>query len=81
MEIIHWISILIEALIALLGIKLVTQGKPFGWGIFITFGIYVFYDIARYINLSISQDLLYISFFIASLSALWAVWSLTKKRR
>lgn len=78
-EMLHWASIVLEAVIALLGIKLVSQQKSYGWGIFITFTIYVFYDISKYLSLDISPNLLYIFFFVASISAFLAVWNLVKK--
>jgi hypothetical protein len=73
----QYISIVIEALIAMLGIMIALQKKKtYGWGIFLTFGIYVFYDFARLISLNISSNILYWSFFVATVSALWAVVSI-----
>jgi hypothetical protein len=80
MEIIHWFSIFLEGLICLMGLRLVSKKKNFGWGIFITFGIYVFYDLSKYLNLRIGPDLLYLLFFIASISAFIFVWQLSKKK-
>lgn len=80
MVILHYFSIIIELLVALLGLK-IYFGKKKGYGLafFITFGIYVFYDLARLLAWSISTNILYFSFFIASVSALFAVWSVSKK--
>lgn len=78
---IQYISIFIELLVAVAGLFIVfNKKKSYGWGFFITFGIYVFYDIVRLLNLSISNNLLYFSFFIASLSALWTVWEVYKRK-
>jgi hypothetical protein len=79
MELLHWASIALEAVIALIGANIaLVKKRAFGWGFFVTFAIYVFYDLAKYYSLDISSDLLYVIFFIATLSALWAVWQLHK---
>ncbi len=61
--------------------KALVQKKKYGYGIFLTFAIYVFYDLAKLVNYSINSDILYGIFFIASLSALWAVWMIYKEKR
>ncbi len=77
--IIQYISIFIELLIAILGLLIVFHKKKiYGWGIFLTFGIYVFYDLAKLLGWNISDTLLYGSFFVASVSALWAVFEIYK---
>lgn len=77
--IIQYISIFIEAIVAIIGLLIVINKKKiYGWGIFLTFGIYVFYDIARLVELNIPETILYISFFIASISALWVVFTIYK---
>jgi hypothetical protein len=63
-----------------MGVGLILRKKAFGWGILITFGIYTFYDMAKYVPLPISQNLLYLLFFIASVSAFWAVWKISKNK-
>lgn len=77
MELLHWLSIFIEAIVAILGLKLALNKKVYGWGILTTFSIYVFYDLAKYFSLDISSGFLYFVFFIASVSALLTVWKLT----
>lgn len=78
---IQYISILIELLISILGFLIVFKKKKiYGWGIFLTFGIYVFYDFAKLMSWSISDNILYGSFFIATISALWAVFSIYKEK-
>lgn len=80
--VIQYISILIEVLIAILGLLIVFKRKKiYGWGIFLTFGIYVFYDFAGVMNWTLFGNLLYGSFFIATISALWAVFSIYKEGR
>ncbi len=79
---IQYVSIVIEAFIAILGLLITLQKKrTYGWGIFLTFGIYVFYDFAGLINLNVSSNILYGSFFVATVSALWAVFSIYKEGR
>jgi hypothetical protein len=78
---IQYISIFIELLVAIVGIFIVfNKKKTYGWGFFTTFGIYVFYDIARLLSWNISDNILYVSFFIASLSAFWTVWEVYKRK-
>jgi hypothetical protein len=81
MGLLHWISILLEIGVSLLGIKLILRKKAYGWGILITFGIYTFYDIAKYASFPISSDVLYFLFFIASVSIFWAVWQISKNKK
>lgn len=69
------VSIAIELIVVALGIVLAVQKKKiFGWFIALTFGIYFFYDLFRFLDAGISPDLLSIIFFIASISILCAVW-------
>jgi hypothetical protein len=71
---IQYISITIEFLIAVMGLLIVFQRKKiYGWGIFVTFGIYVFYDLVRLMDIQLSNELMYGLFFIATASAFWAV--------
>jgi hypothetical protein len=77
---IQYVSIIIELAISILGLLIVFQKKKiYGWGIFLTFLIYVFYDFARVVNWSSSPNLLYGSFFIATVSAFWFVFNVYKE--
>lgn len=77
----QYLSIVIEVLIAVLALMILfKKKKQYGLCFAITFGIYVFYDLARLMAWNISANLLYISFFIASVSALWGMWELYKKK-
>jgi len=80
MEFLQHVSILIELVIASLGIAMIYKKKNYGWFFLITFGIYVFYDLAKMIGFSINQDILYISFFTATLSALILAWRIYEKK-
>lgn len=76
---IQYISIFLEVLIAIIGIMIYLKKKQiYGLGFFATFGIYVFYDLSKLLGWDISNNILYTLFFIASLSALLAVWRIYK---
>jgi hypothetical protein len=70
----QYIAIVLEGVIAATGLFLaVGKKRSFGYGIFLTFAIYVFYDLARLVPIEISNSTLYPIFFVATLSILWAV--------
>jgi hypothetical protein len=69
------VSILIEAAIVVIACLLGARRRmKWGWFLAATFAIYVLYDTARLLALDISPDILAVVFFIASVSALCAVW-------
>lgn len=79
MEILHLFSIIIEAIIVLIAITMALAKKhSFGWGFALTFGIYVFYDLVQYLNWQTDQNILRGLFFVATVSAFWAIWSVYK---
>lgn len=81
-ENLQYVSIAVEALIAVMGVMLaVKKGKVYGWGLSLTFGIYVFYDIVRLAGIAVSELILYPMFLVATLSALWAVWKMLKSKK
>jgi len=81
LENLQYMSIFIEAIIAILGLLIVFQKrKNYGYGIFITFAIYVYYDFAKLAKYQISDNVLYVMFFIATISMLFVVWNLYKKK-
>jgi len=80
MEFLQYISILIELAIAVLGLVMISKKKIYGWFFLITFGIYVFYDFIKLQGISVGSDVLYVSFFIATLSALILAWKVYKKK-
>jgi hypothetical protein len=78
----QYVAIVIEGAIAATGLFLaVGKKKSFGYGIFLTFAIYVFYDLARLVPIEISNSTLYPIFFVATLSILWAILKLYKETR
>ena len=77
MEWLHTLSILLEAVVAVLGVMIATsKKKTYGWGIALTFALYVVYDLANFLKLNTPG--LYAIFFIATASILWTVWQLYK---
>jgi hypothetical protein len=86
-NILHPISILFEFATAVLGVMLaVNKKKNYGWCIAITFAIWVFYDLVKFmpilspsVYLTLPDNLLYSMFFVAALSILYAVWSIYKE--
>jgi hypothetical protein len=82
LENLQYVSIVIEVIVAILGLMIAFQKKKnYGYGIFLTFAIYVFYDLSKQIGWSINSSLLYVLFFIASISALWAVYIIYNQKK
>ncbi len=78
----QYISILLESIVAATGFLLaVRKRRLFGYGIFLTFAIYVFYDLTRLIPLQVSDVVLYPLFLLATLSILWAAILIYKEKR
>ncbi|MCW3995144.1 MAG: cache domain-containing protein [Candidatus Bathyarchaeota archaeon] len=77
----QYVAIALESAVALMGLLLAIRKKRFfGYGIFLTFAIYVFYDLARLIPLNLSDTALYPIFFIATLSIFWAIILLYREK-
>jgi len=73
------ISILLEALIVIISLMaFLSKKKKYAIGLAITFAIYVLYDSIRLLNISIDPAIKEGSFLIATLTALWAIWSIYK---
>ncbi|MFH1868151.1 MAG: hypothetical protein ABH843_04185 [Candidatus Omnitrophota bacterium] len=82
MNIVQILSLIAEIIVAALGILIVVKKKKiYGLGICLTFGIYVFYDISRFLSVPVPPGLSDTLFLIASASILWVVWSLSKVER
>ena len=80
MEFIQYISILLELVIAIIGIVMISKKKVQGWFFLITFGIYVIYDLIKLKGIVVNPDILYFSFFIATVSALLLAWKVYRKK-
>jgi len=79
MNIFNILSLLLEAVVAVLGVWIgLSQKKLYGWLIALTFAIYVVYDLGRFINVPIpAHNLL---FLIASASICSAVIILSRAK-
>ena len=81
-QIIPYIPITIELVIAVLGLMIALKKKKIlGLGIFVTFALYVFYDYANLSRLNLAAEVMYSVFLIATLSALWFVWMIYKSKK
>ena len=73
-------SVLLEAVVAILGLLIWIQKKQqYGLCIFIAFIIYIVYDTAWRWPLGISAGMLRVLFAIGCISILWGVWEIYKK--
>ena len=70
------VSIVLEAAVAVLAILAARKGKPYVYGLAITFGAYVLYDLARLLGWNVEGGILSGIFLLATVSALVAVWGL-----
>ena len=77
----QYVAIILESAVAATGLFIAVRKKRFfGYGIFLTFVLYVFYDLAKLIPLDISDVTLYPMFFVATLSILWAIIMIYKEK-
>jgi hypothetical protein len=82
LENLQYISIIIEVVVAIIGLLIfIKKKKSYGLGIFTTFFVYVFYDLSKLNNYQVSIDGLYFLFFIATLSMLLSVWMIYKENK
>ena len=73
----QYVSVAIEAIIFILALIIaIKKKKPYCFAFALTFMIYVFYDLAKISVFAVSDELLYPMFFMASVSALLAIWML-----
>ena len=73
------LSIVLEAVIALLFVSAALKGRTYLYGMALTFAIYVAYDLSKYGVISIPDSSLTVVFFIATLAALWSAWGIAKR--
>lgn len=80
MDALQVVSILIEVLIVAVALSIGTvKGKVYGYGFALTFAVYAYYDLVNALSLTVSPGLLPLLFFMATVSALAAMWALYKK--
>ena len=74
------LSIGLEAAIATIAVLAARKQRPHLYGLALTFTIYVFYDLARFLGWNVEHGVLSSLFLVATVSALYAVWALYKER-
>jgi hypothetical protein len=75
------VSIALEVAVAIVAVLAALTGRPYLYGLALTFGIYVLYDLGRLLGFDVEQGVLSVLFLVASASALYAVWGLYRDRR
>jgi len=78
MNIIPIVSIFLEFVIAVLALIIAFRKRPYMLGFAITFGIYVYYDLARLYAWAVSEAVLSVAFLIATLAALVSMIGILK---
>ena len=74
-------SIVIEAAVAMVAMLVAVKGRPYLYGLALTFTIYVLYDLGRLLGWNVEKGILSVLFLLASASALFAVWGLYRDKR
>ena len=74
------LSIVLEAAVAIIAVLAAQKQRPHLYGLALTFMIYVFYDLARFLGWDVEHGVLSSLFLVATVSALYAVWALYKER-
>jgi hypothetical protein len=74
-------SIVIEAAVAIVAMLVAVKGRPYLYGLALTFTIYVLYDLGRLLGWNVEKGILSVLFLLASASALLAVWGLYRDKR
>jgi hypothetical protein len=70
------VSIALEIAVAVVAMLAAVKGRPYLYGLALTFTIYVLYDLGRLLGWNVEQGILSVLFLLASASALYAVWGL-----
>ncbi|MGA7457258.1 MAG: hypothetical protein WBW51_08075 [Methyloceanibacter sp.] len=74
-------SIVLEVAVAAVAVLAALKGRPYLYGLVLTFGIYVVYDAGRLLGWNVEKGILSLLFLLASASALFAVWGLYRDKR
>ncbi len=81
-DIFEILPIILEALIAVIALGIaVKKGKAYGYGFALTFLLYIVFDAARLWSWNLSSTVLQFLFLVATLSALWSMWTLYKTKK
>jgi hypothetical protein len=69
------IAVVLEAAVAVIAVLIATKKKKaFGWGIAITFWLFVLFDIFRIFNLPMPESFHAFIFLVACASMVYAIW-------
>ena len=71
MENLQYVSIGLEVVIALIFARIALGGRPYMWGLFVTYAIYVFYNLARELAWPVGH-LATLAFFLATVCVLYS---------
>jgi len=74
------VSIALEAAVAVIAVLAAFKGRPYLYGLALTFAVYVLYDLGRMLGWNVEKGVLSVLFLAASASALYAVWGLYRDR-
>jgi hypothetical protein len=70
------VSIALEVAVAVIAALAAMKGRPYLFGLALTFAIYVLYDLGRLLGWNVESGIPSALFLLASASALYAVWGL-----
>ncbi|MGE0659567.1 MAG: hypothetical protein AB7O63_08745 [Reyranellaceae bacterium] len=73
------LSIILEVAVAIVAVLAARRRSPWLYGLAVTFGIYVLYDLARLTGTDVQAGVLSALFLVATISALVAVVGLYRK--
>lgn len=79
MEYLHYVSIVLEFVIAVMAVMSAVKGRSYMYGLAFTFLVYVVWDLSDMYAFGIPGAALTVLFFLATLSAMWSVWSIYKQ--
>ena len=74
------VSIVLEAAVAGIAVLAALKGRPYLYGLALSFAVYVLYDLGRMLGWNVEKGVLSMLFLAASASALYAVWGLYRDR-
>jgi len=74
-DVLQIIAVLLEVAVTLVAVVIATRNrKAYGWGIAVTFGLFVLFDIGRIFALPVPDTAHALIFLIACGAMLYAVW-------
>ena len=79
MEKLQLLSIVLELVIGIISVITAVRGRKYMFGLAFTFFVYVLYDLSKIYPLGMIDSWAPVLFFLATLSALWSVWSICKQ--